>query len=226
MATFTPRLNLIKPLTSELMSAGDRHLADNYRVIDAATGVYEGTSFPGSPYYGLVVRRTDLSKTYFWNNVSWVEWGGVSGAPGLANGDAAISSPVVTTFTSEAAALSLSFSAVQNRRYLIKASGTFEFTSNVEGSFRTSLRWKVGVSVPTGSDSLIREFRHYDDAADVLAKPVSVMEEFNYTSISQTISLAFLFRSEGVASITCGQHHSGPSNEVPQTALTIYDYGA
>lgn len=226
MPSTTPRIGLTKPTTSELMSIGDRQLAENYRVIDAAIGVGEGTSFPGSAYNGEIFRRTDLAKTYFWNGVSWVEWGGATGAPGLADGDAAISSPVVTTFTTEAAAISLSFAAVQNRWYLIKASGQFEFTSDVEGFFRTALRWKAGTSVPTSGDNLIRGFLHYSDCAGVLAKPVSVMEEFFYTGISQTISLAFMFSSEGAASITVGQHHSGPSNEVPQTALTIYGYGS
>lgn len=226
MAGATARLALVKPLTSEQMSIYDRQASDDYLKIDNAIGVKSVTSFPGSPFTGQIVYRTDQSKAYFWNGVSWVEWGGVAGAQGVKNGDAILSSPFQSTTTTEKSLLSSTFDIVTNRRYLIYASGTFEFQDNIEDFFRCTLRWRVGVGIPTAADTLIRELRTFVDSTGTYSAPITVFEEFAYSGPSQTISLGLLFRSESIGNTIFGGNATGTGGFTPQTAIDIYDYGA
>jgi len=72
MGTFTSRLNLFKPSgTSGSADAVDvaADLNAQYDIIDAAMGFQALGSFPGSPYDGKGVRRTDQAGNpfYVWN---------------------------------------------------------------------------------------------------------------------------------------------------------------
>lgn len=220
MSTSTPRLGLTIPLASESMALGDNQLAENYRIVDDAVGVSAGTSFPLSPFTGKIFRRTDLSKTYYWNGSVWIEW--ASTFTPTINGLVAhaTSTASASTGTTEVLAVSASFSAIQNRRYLIKASITIDFTSGVEGFIRSALRW--GTSTPTGASTLIREFRGYTDGINCEGRTHPMVTEFLYAGVNQTIHIGSLYRSEGAGNVNTG---GGASPDRNSNTIQIYDYG-
>lgn len=221
MPTSSPRIGFTLPIASEGMSIGDGQLEENYRKADIAIGCSAGTSFPASPFTGKVFRRTDQSKTYYWNGSVWIEW--TSTASSLINGLIASATSVATgaTGTTEALGVQTSFSAVQNRRYLIKASiGNFH-TGAVEGFIRAALRW--GTSSITGSSTLIREFRGYEDGANTSGRMVNIETEFPYTAVNQTIFIGLLYRSEDANQINTA---GGTSPDKFSQVIQVYDYGA
>lgn len=97
MPTSSPRLGFTLPIVSESMAIGDGQLAENYRRADVGIGVSAGTSFPASPFTGKIFRRTDESKTYYWNGAIWVEW--TSSSTPLINGIVGAATSVATGAT-------------------------------------------------------------------------------------------------------------------------------
>lgn len=72
MATFTTRLGLRKPATSDAVNV-TTDISDSMDTIDAAVGFESRTSFPGSPYTGKPIFRTDQShQPYFYNGTEWL----------------------------------------------------------------------------------------------------------------------------------------------------------
>ena len=66
MSTTTPRLSLLKAAPSDVVDVV-ADIDDAFDKIDAAAGFQPVTSFPGSPYTGKAIQRTDLSdKPYFY----------------------------------------------------------------------------------------------------------------------------------------------------------------
>lgn len=220
MSTTTPRLGLVIPDPSESMALGDNQLAENYRKIDEGIGVSAGTSFPLSPFVGKIFRRTDESKTYYWNGSVWIEWAS-SFVPTI-NGLVGAATSVATgaTTTTEVLAVSTSFSAIQNRRYLIKACLTVDFTVAVENFIRTALRW--GTSAPTGASTLIREFRGYTDGVNCEGRNMAMITEFLYGGVNQTIHIGALYRCEVASTVNTG---GGVSPDKNSNTITVYDYG-
>lgn len=223
MPTTTPRIGLTLPIASETMNLGDNQLAENYAKIDDAIGVSAGTSFPLTPFTGQIFRRTDQSKTYFWNGSSWVEWGAAS-VP-LINGIMAAATNTTTagpTGTTEALAISTSFAAVQNRRYLVKARLFLNWaaTASFEGFVRCTLRWNTG-AVPTGASALIKEDRGFmPQGLEAIGLPMTIMGELAYTAANATIHVGLLFRSETANTV---EHFGGSDNA---KTIHVYDYGA
>ena len=221
MSTTTPRIGFTLPIPSESMSLGDGILAENYRRADVNIGCSAGTSFPLFPFVGKIFRRTDQSKTYYWNGTIWVEW--TSSSTSLINGLMAQATSVAqgATGTTEALAVQASFSAVQNRRYLIKAYMENFHTGAVEGFIRAALRW--GTSSITGASTLIREFRGYEDGANTSGRGVNVVAELPYTAVSQTIFIGLLYRSEDANQINTPD---GVSPDKGSQTIQVYDWGA
>lgn len=221
MSTTTPRIGFTIPIASESMALGDNILAENYRLADEAIGVNAGTSFPLSPFVGKIFRRTDESKTYYWNGTIWVEW--TSSSTSLIGGIVAHATSVATgaTGTTEVLGVQTSFSAVQNRRYLIKANISNFHTSAVEGFIRAALRW--GTASITGASTLIREFRGYEDGANTTGRGGCFLTEFPYTGINQTIFIGLLYRSEDANQINTA---GGSSPDRNSQVISVYDYGA
>lgn len=73
MATTTTKLGLRKPATSDAVNV-TTDISNNMDLIDAATGFEMRTSFPGTPYAGKGVVRTDQNnRTYIWTGSKWSE---------------------------------------------------------------------------------------------------------------------------------------------------------
>jgi hypothetical protein len=73
MATTTTNLGLRKPATTDVVNVST-DINDNMDKIDAAVGFQVVTAFPGTPYIGKGVVRSDQNnRTYIWNGTKWVE---------------------------------------------------------------------------------------------------------------------------------------------------------
>lgn len=223
MATSTPRLGMTLPVPSESMAIGDGQLAENYRLIDDAVGVSAGTAFPSVVFTGRIFRRTDQSKTYYYDGSMWIEWGTVV-TPTI-NGIVAAASNTTTagpTSTTEALAISTSFAAIQNRRYLVKARLFLNWaaTASFEGFVRCTLRWNTG-SVPTGASALIKEDVGFmPRGTEAIGLPMTITGELAYTAANATIHVGLLFRSETANTV---EHFGGSDNT---KLIYVYDYGA
>lgn len=100
MATFTTRLALRKPDTTDLVDV-ETDINDSMDAIDAAIGFNRLGAFPASPYTGKPVMRSDLSDHKFvWNGSAWLPASGIpifattaardSGFPSPTEGDNAL----------------------------------------------------------------------------------------------------------------------------------------
>lgn len=71
MATSTTRLGLRKPADTDVVSV-TTDLANNYDAIDGALSGQVVSAFPGSPFIGKIVLRSDLSnQPYIWDGTAW-----------------------------------------------------------------------------------------------------------------------------------------------------------
>lgn len=223
MSTTTPRLGLTLPIPSESMALGDGQLSENYVRVDEGVGVSTGTAFPSVVFTGRIFRRTDQNKTYYYDGSTWIEWGAAS-TP-LINGIMAAASNNTTagpTGTTEALAISTSFAAVQNRRYLIKARLFLDWaaTASFEGFVRATLRWNTG-SVPTGASALIKEDVGFMPmGTEAIGLGMTITGELAYTAANATIHIGLLFRSESANTV----EHFGTSDNTK--LIHVYDYGA
>lgn len=94
MATFTTRLGLRKPAGSDLVTVGT-DINDSMDIIDNAIGFSQLGAFPGTPYTGRPVTRTDLSNNSFiWTGSVWKPVGGFPIFATTAARDAGFPSPV------------------------------------------------------------------------------------------------------------------------------------
>lgn len=94
MATFTTRLGIRKPETTDLVDV-DTDINGSMDAIDAALGYQRLTAFPASPYTGKPVMRSDLSDHKFvWNGTIWIPASGIPVFATTAARDAGFPSPV------------------------------------------------------------------------------------------------------------------------------------
>lgn len=95
MATTTTRLSLRKPATSDLVNV-TTDISNNMDTIDAAVGFERLGAFPGAPYTGKPVMRSDLSDRLFaYNGSLWTKVQGPLIYSTFAARDAAIPVPVL-----------------------------------------------------------------------------------------------------------------------------------
>lgn len=72
MATFTTKLGLRKPATTDFVNV-TTDISDSMDIIDNAIGFHRQASFPGSPYTGRALLRSDLSDNAFvYNGTVWM----------------------------------------------------------------------------------------------------------------------------------------------------------
>lgn len=222
MSTTTPRLGLTLPIPSESMALGDGQISENYVRIDEGIGVSTGTAFPSVVFTGRIFRRTDQNKTYYYDGSTWIEWGAAV-VPTI-NGIMAAASAATTsgpTGTTEALAISTSFAAVQNRRYLVKARLALDWaaTAAFEGFVRCTLRRNTG-SAPTGASTLIKEDTGFMmRGSEGIGLPMMIVGEFVHTAANATVHVGLLFRSETANTV----EHFGSSDNTK--VIHVYDYG-
>ena len=72
MATSTPRLALIKPAGTDLVSLSD--INANYDKLDTNAGIFLCTSGtrPATPYSGQLIFETDTRRILQWSGSAWV----------------------------------------------------------------------------------------------------------------------------------------------------------
>lgn len=94
MATTTTRLGIRKPAGSDLVSVAT-DINGSMDVLDSAVGYERLGAFPGAPYSGKPVMRTDLSDHKFvWNGTIWKPSSGMPIFATTAARDAGFPSPV------------------------------------------------------------------------------------------------------------------------------------
>lgn len=94
MATTTTRLSLRKPANSDFVNV-TTDISDSMDTIDAAIGFNRVAAFPGSPYTGKPVLRSDLSDNAFvYNGTVWMPNKQIQVFSSTANRDAGFPSPV------------------------------------------------------------------------------------------------------------------------------------
>jgi hypothetical protein len=94
MATFTTRLGLRKPATTDLVDVGT-DVNDSMDIIDNAIGFFRTNAFPGSPYSGRPIMRSDLTDNLFvYNGSVWLPVQGIPAFADEATRDAVLTGPV------------------------------------------------------------------------------------------------------------------------------------
>lgn len=94
MATFTTKLGLRKPATTDFVNV-TTDISDSMDIIDNAIGFHRQGSFPGSPYTGRALMRSDLSdNTFVYNGTVWKPEKQIAVFSSTANRDAGFPSPV------------------------------------------------------------------------------------------------------------------------------------
>lgn len=187
MSTLTSRLALTKPAGTDSMATGGSVLSTNYDIIDAAVGTphYTSATRPASPWVGRVIWETDTGNYRFWDGAKWAYWGNSAKAGIREVGTNGLGSLSVTAETQLEAA---TFSAVQNRRYRIEYCLYGEHTTNVNGAYRTRLRWAAGATVTTAG-TLIREQYVKCNSSGATGMQVMDVAELNYTAASASITV-------------------------------------
>ncbi len=162
MSSQTPRLNLRKPGTDDLVNV-EIDIVDNFSKIDRYIGYYLCSSSNRPPAFeGLKIIEQDTGLAYIYlTGIGWYLMGQqdlppVEGAKGIKSYK--ISNTDTTFGSSESifSSLTSTFSAINGRRYLVEVSigdlsEQIQFVGDSQPAAQAHLRWANGTSVNTSS---------------------------------------------------------------------------
>ncbi len=196
MSTNTTRLQLTKPDPSDSMAIGDLVIGHNYNLLDKYTGAptYTSATRPGSPYQGMLIWESDTDNFRMWSGAKWIYAGNKDasrGAIAKEQNTAGLTLPRNT----ETKWRSLTFNAIQNRKLLINYSLTAEYTTNLNGNVGVVMRWAPGSSVSSG-DTLFSHDVFKVNSTGVSASGFRNAVNFDYTAVSQQITIGFFLKEE------------------------------
>jgi len=200
MATFTTRLQLEKPATSDQMNIGDLVLSTNYKLIDDNAGAPTFTSGtrPGTPYTGRVIFESDTSHLRFYNGTKWAYLGNTNSARDIIQSNTDTTSSAATS--TEILHRSKTFNAVQGRRYRIDWALFGEKSTEVQGRYNIKARWAAGASV-ANTDTLIASHITRTQGIGTTGKGQRSYFDFPYSAASQQITIG-LFAQDSDAQTT------------------------
>lgn len=202
MSTFTSRLQLEKPATSDLMSTGASLLSANYVKVDTVAGMPLVTSAtrPATPFTGQLIRESDTLDSRFWNGTKWAYLGNEVNQRELIS-----SSTTTTDITTSAETIfrSTTFTAENSRRYRIDFATYGELATNDTGRFSCNIRWANGATVAT-TDTLLYSTVIRCNSVGVTGKSVRDFCELNYTGVTGTITIGWFIQSTDAFSVRVG----------------------
>lgn len=156
MATFTSRLGLRKPDTSDIVNV-QTDINNNFLAIDNGINLFPCTisSRPATPYVGKLILLTDLQKVQVWTGVAWEDIG-VSASPGIAGRVGFTTITADTALQSSGSGetgphMSITFTADTNKRYWVEylVGTATDGTGGSRVDIRGKLRRAAGGSVTT-----------------------------------------------------------------------------
>jgi len=201
MSTFTTRLQLEKPATSDQMNTGDLVLSANYKLIDDNANAPSFTSGtrPGTPYTGRIIFETDTNNERFYNGTKWAYWGNTSSARDRMWNDYD-STGLLNVGATELLHRTVTFNAVQNRRYRIDWCTYGKKTTAVLGRYLMNVRWAAGASV-ANTDTLIDTVIVRCNSVGTTGRAARAVSEFLYSAASGQITIG-LFATDSDAQLT------------------------
>lgn len=193
MSTFTTRLQLEKPATSDQMNVGDLVLSANYKLVDDNANAPSFTSGtrPGTPYTGRIIFETDTSNERFYNGTKWAYWGNTSSARDKMWNDYD-STGLLNVGATELLHRSVTFNAVQNRRYRVDWCTYGKKTTAVLGRYVAHIRWAAGATV-TNAGTQIDQVIVRCNSTGTGGRSSRSFSEFQYTAADAQITLGIFF---------------------------------
>lgn len=193
MSTFTSRLQLEKPTSSDLMSTGASTLSANYIKVDTVAGlpIFTSVTRPATPFTGQIIRESDTFDSRFWNGTKWAYLGNDINQRELSSID---QSTTDLTATAETVFRTSTFDAVNSRRYRIDFAAYGELSTNDTGRFVNKIRWANAGTVTT-ADTLLYSNVIRCNSVGVTGKAVRDFCELNYTGVTGTITVGWFMES-------------------------------
>lgn len=215
MSTVSSRLGLTVPEATDSMTLGDNLLSSNYDLIDtnAACVLVSTLGSVAAPFNGMHVRNAADNKNYFRINGAWVASDTVVvGNTPLAG---SVDNSTITAFTAETKILSVTFTAVAGKRYLVSSCVTFiDDDTDSPNAITMRIRTASGATVTTaGSLIFSKSFGHLGNDG-----PHKCLVEYFPNSSAQFTVGVF-------AAKTTGTHGSSANDANTNSNLWILDWG-
>lgn len=225
MSTLTTRIGLIKPEPSDQMNIGDLVLAANYQNLDNAVGANRTYTSGTRPvgvdrWVGRVIWESDTDNFLWWDGTNWKYWGNNANAREVYS---AVGNLTTTTISAGTEALhqSITFDAVQNRRYQFVLSDYYEY-ANVDANFLIRVRFSAGSTVTTAGTLIWTATGRNNSAGSVTGKQFYEVMDWQYTGTSQQITVGWFVVNQGAADLLVG-HFQAVSDDVAGT-MVLRDY--
>src|SRR6266568_4675803 len=218
MGTFTTRLNLFKPSGTPGSADAVDVAADlnaQYDIIDTAMGFQPVSSFPGSPYTGKGVFRTDLANMpSVWDGGVWSKFGTILSA--VKTADQSVNNSVTlvdATDLSVACVSPATYFMISYLQFTAAASNTpdLQLQFNYSGTFAGG--WvPAGLGTAAGSDTDVMRMSHQawnvSRAVGAVTTPdlAAIPHGILITSTAGTFKLRFAQQTATAENITLRQN--------------------